>query len=490
MRDLREAATWGGAWPLPPRPGQDEIARKLVELLSSGARVLLTAPTGWGKTLAVLVALHSSKLLPAVWMVRSLTLGRRVGEDAALLRLLTVTVAGREKTCPMHEELGEGVHDYCRYFRYECPYSRLPMEVRASSYEELVELGVREGFCPYYAQDVMVERADVIVQSYYRRLPRLARSFVVDEAHNLLMPREASYRISEFVEAVDEVRRIGGSDRLVRSLGSIIRYAISHDGPLDVKLFLDEEALTELHDLYLEALRSKKRGLTPVIRVVKAQAAYIDAEFLLVYEPRRILPYRPAVFMTATMPRGAEKALHVEAILEVPWRKKLRAELVSHLTTKYGEFDSNMVLGYKKLLLELEARYSRVVAFAASSRVSRELLRVSDYYEVQLPPDWKGVALFRARGKFSEGVDLPADVVVMLGCPYLPPEVSNRLARCYRAMGVGEPIKMAVDVPMLVTTLQCIGRVVRSPDANPVVVLADDRYSKYRKELEGYLELE
>jgi len=476
-------------WPLTPRPGQREVSERLSELLSSGSRVLFTAPTGWGKTLAALVALYSSKLLPTVWMVRSLTLGERVGEDAALLKLAAVTLAGREKTCPLADELGEGVHDYCRYFRYECPYNRPPLEVPLSSYEELVKLGAKEGFCPYYAQDLVAERAEVIVQSYYRRVPRVARSFVVDEAHNLLMPREASYRISEMVRAVDEARRLGAGERLVRALSAIIRYALIRDGPLDPKLFLDEVLEGELREVYLEALRARRGTLRPLIRLMRAEAVYVEGERILTYEPRRILPFRPTLFISATLPEGTDKLLQVDAEVRVPWRKRLKALIVRHLTTRYGEFDSSMALGYKKLLLELAKDHERVVAFAASSRVAKELIGVADYYETRPPPDWRGVALFRARGRFSEGVDLPADVAVMLGCPYLPPEVSSRLARAYKALGVQEPVKMALDVPMLITTLQCIGRAARSPGEKPLVVLADERYEKYVRELEPYLEL-
>ncbi|MCD6357290.1 MAG: hypothetical protein J7L75_01790 [Thermoproteales archaeon] len=476
-------------WPLAPRPGQKEVSERLSELLSSGFRVLFTAPTGWGKTLAALVALYSSRLLPTVWMVRSLTLGERVGEDAALLKLISVTLAGREKTCPLAEELGEGVHDYCRYFRYECPYNKPPLEVPLMSYEELMRLGAREGFCPYYAQDLVAERAEVIVQSYYRRVPRVARSFVVDEAHNLLMPREASYRISEMVKAVDEARRLGASERLVGALSAIIKYALIRDGPLDPKLFLDEGLEGELREIYLEALRARRGALRPLIKLVRAEAVYVEGERILTYEPRRILPFRPTLFISATLPEGADKLLQVDAEVRVPWSKRLKAHVIEHLTTKYGEFDSNMALGYKKLLLELAKDHERVVAFAASSRVARELTGVVDYYETRPPREWRGIALFRARGRFSEGVDLPADVAVMLGCPYLPPEVSSRLARAYKALGVQEPVKMALDVPMLITTLQCIGRAARSPGEKPLVVLADERYRKYVRELEPYLEL-
>ena len=476
-------------WPLPPRPGQREVSERLAELLSSGSRVLFTAPTGWGKTMATLAALVRGNLLPAVWMVRSLTLGERVGEDAALWRLTAFTAAGRERTCPLAEELGGSVHDYCRYFRFKCRYARPPpLTLQAVSYEELVELGAREGFCPYYAQDMV--RADIIVQSYYRRVPRIARSFVIDEAHNVLMPRERCIRLSQLVEAIDEARRLGASEKLVRALSAIVRYALIRDGPLDPKLYLDSVLEEELREVYLEALSSgRARCMRVLVDLNSAAAAYIEGEKIRVFRPQRQFSFRPALFTSATLPEGAGRLLQVDAEVRVPWRKRLRALIVEHLTTRYDEYDAGMALQYRRLLIDVAKEYRRVLAFAASERVARDLRGAATYYEAMPPPSWEGVALFRARSRFSEGIDLPADAVVLLGCPYLPPGVCSRLAKTYRAMGLQEPVKMAIDAPMLITTLQCVGRAARSPSDEPLVVLADERYRRYIKELEPYLEV-
>ena len=70
----------------------------------------------------------------------------------------------------------------------------------------------------------------------------------------------------------------------------------------------------------------------------------------------------------------------------------------------------------------------------------------------------------------------------------MPPEVTDRLARAYRAMGIEDPLRCAIDAPMLVATLQCVGRAWRDPSKPPLVVLADSRYEKYR-ELASYFEI-
>ncbi len=476
-------------WPIPPRPGQEEVAGRLAELLANGKRVLLSAPTGWGKTMTVLAALKTGDLLPAVWLGRSLSLGKRVGDDAAFWNLRTFTSAGREKTCPLTDKLGSAVHDFCKYMRYRCPYARLPpfssLPLVASSYIELVKIGKRERWCPYYAQDFA--EADIYVQSYFRKMNQ-ARCVVVDEAHNLLMPREAHISLFKLAEGAAALREAGASDRLLSAVESLVRYLTVKDGALEISLFLSENEVNELRELYLERLREGDARLRPLLELTKG-VVYVEGEKVLVFKPEGLPSFRPSVLVSATMPEVGENILQIDAEIKIPWTKKLKAAIVDDVTTKFDEFNTHMVLRYKKLLVDVARNYERVLVFAASERVARELISLATYYEAEPPLDWKGILLLKARGRFGEGVDLPADAVIMAGAPFLPPEVSDRLARMYRAAGMKAPLKAAVDIPMLTTTLQCIGRAWRRPDTEPAVFLADSRFSKYVKNLENYVEI-
>jgi DNA excision repair protein ERCC-2 len=463
----------------------------LAELIERGARVLFSAPTGWGKTHTVLAALLQAKTLPALWLARSLTLGARVAEDAALWKLMTFTAAGREKTCPLAPEMGDSVHDYCIYFRYKCPYARLPpmppTSLIASSWEELKEKGEREKWCPYYAQDHIP--ADIIVQNYFRRA-RPAKAFVIDEAHNLLIPEEREFTIGRLAEAVAAARERGASERLQRALQSMLRYALIKDGDLDVTLFLQESEMDELRKLYFAALEEGDKRLKILVDLTRAAAVYVEGERVRIYKPPLPLPYRPAVFVSATMPKEAASFLGAEVELRIPWSARPKARVVEDVSTKFEEYDSNMALRYKKVIMEVAKQHRRVIVFAASERVARDLRTWAQYEECTPPQDWEGVLLLKARGRFAEGVDLPADCAIMAGAPYLPPEVSSRLARTYKATGHPDPLKAAIDVPMLITTLQCVGRAWRDPQRQPpAVYLADWRYSKYRDALSQYFDL-
>ncbi len=475
-------------FPLKPRPGQIEVAEKLAELLEQRLRIVFSAPTGWGKTLVALTALKAANALPALWLVRSLELGRRVAEDAALLRLTTFTAAGRERTCPLADKLGEAVHDFCRLHKHKCPYFRPPpaLDPTLTSWEQVVEAGRREGWCPYYAQDLV--EADVLVQSYNRRARRAVAAAVYDEAHNLLLPEERSYSISRIAEAIAAARGLV-SQQVMKKLEALYGYLLAREGSVDPSLHLSEEERSELRWAFWRAEPELMRSLKPLVDVAAAPIAYAEGERVVLFKPRLPLPFRPAVFVSATIPQFAHELLRTEAEIRVPWAAKPKATLVKSVTTRYEDFSIKMALEYKKILLETAKRHKRVLVFAASERVARELRKWATYEEVLPPPDWEGVLLLRARGRFAEGVDLPADAVVMAGAPYLPPEVSDRLARAYRAAGVPDPVRAAIDLPMLTATLQCIGRAWRDPERPPSVVLADWRYERYAKDLEPYLEL-
>jgi DNA excision repair protein ERCC-2 len=473
-------------WPVTPRPGQREAAEQLAELVEQGRRVLFSAPVGWGKTHAVIAALVQAKALPALWLARTLTLGARVAEDAALWKLHTFTAAGRERACPLAEEKGDSVHDFCRYYRHKCPYARLPPSPPAASdWKELKERGEREGWCPYFAQDFA--EADVVVQSYYRRR-RPARAVVIDEAHNLLTPEEREFTIGRLAEAVAAARERGASERLQRALNSLLRYALIKDGDLDVSLFISEEGADELRKLYFAALEEGDRRLKILVDLTRAAAVYVEGERVRVYRPPLPLPHRPAIFVSATMPREAAQFLQTEVEIRIPWRARARARIVQDVSTKYEEYDSQMALRYKKLLMDVAKQHKRVLVFAASERVARDLRAWVQYEECVPPDDWEGVLLLRARGRFAEGVDLPAPAIMMAGAPYLPPDISSRLAQMYKRTGHPDPVKAAIDVPMIVATLQCVGRAWRDPQQPPVVYLADWRYKKYTDALSEYLD--
>ena len=436
--------------------------------------------------MTVLAALVSSESLPALWLVRSLAIGTRIREDADRWGLVVFTAAGRERVCPLAREKGDAVHDFCRYFRYKCPYARLPPAVPlVTSWEELANRGEREGWCAYFAQDSV--SADIIVQSYWRRR-RPARAAVVDEAHNLLVPEEREYTVGQLAEAVAAARELGASERLQGRLQELLHHALTV-AAAELRYALSDEEREELYRMYFEALEKGDARLKILVDLVRATAVYVEAEKIYVYRPPLSLRLRPTIFVSATMPPEATHFLNVEVELRVPWSVRAKAFIVEGVTTKFEDYSTRMAERYVKLLVRVSKRHKRILVFAASERVAKDLRAWATYEETIPPPGWEGVLLLRARGRYSEGIDLQADAIIIAGAPFLPPEVAASLARALKRAGHPDPVKAAIDMPMIIATLQCVGRAWRDPQKPPTVYLADERFARYR-ELEEYLEIQ
>lgn len=474
-------------WPLEPRPGQRKTAEELADLLVDNRRIVFSAPTGWGKTMAVIAALVEANLLPAVWLVRSLALGKRVAADAALWSLRTFIAAGREKTCLLKDRVKD-VNEYCKYFRFKCSYARLPSQIpSAADFTELVNKGRQESWCPYFAQDLV--SSEILVQNYFRRMKplRMPNAFVYDEAHNLLLPKEKTFTLSQIIESVTIAKNLGASERLLRGLESMTTYITIKDGALDASLYLEKEAIDELRRLHIQGLEHGV-SLRPLLDLVSV--IYIEGEKVTAYSSLPLTLFRPALLVSATMPPGAETLLGADAVVRIPWTVKPICKIVSDVTTRYEEFDTKIVTKYRKILVEISRKFKRVLVFAPSERVAKELRGIVQYEECEPPSDWQGLTLYRARGKFSEGVDVPADAVLIAGAPFLPPAVGEWLARQMRRAGVNDPVRASIDIPMLVTTLQCVGRAWRDPQKPPYVVLADWRFERYSATLKEFFTLE
>ena len=480
-------------WPtnLTPRPGQVGAIQALLRALKEGQRAVLDAPTGWGKTLVTLIALREAKTTPVLWLIRSLAVGERIAEDAEKIRFRSFIAGGKGKTCLIKELKKGDMYYYCRFFRYSCEYLKNLIKQSSipsvKSYRELVSYCKERKICPYYAQDFVIKNVDIIIQNYFRRR-FWTEALVIDEAHNLLLPRENRFPVDQLNNVIVALERFPYSNKkTISSLISLKHFIEKYEGAFDSRAFIDENVLIDLESALAFFLERKiKTGIGQLLRVLKSDILYVERETLIgIKAPIMGIP-RPAVLLSGTFIPELSRVLDVDIYIKVE-RKPIQTFVLTWLTSKFNEFDEH-IREYRKLLNILK-KYGSVVVFG-THRVISKFRHEADIYEediVKIPANWSGILLLKTRGRFSEGVDIKARIVTILGAPYMTPEIISRLSDIYRRLGFKDYKMLASDVPMLIATLQCIGRITRDIQVKPVVILADYRYQYFERFLSPYL---
>ncbi len=199
------------------RPGQREIAELVYKCVDQGGELLLEAPTGIGKTAAVLYpalkALATGKH-DRIAYVTAKTVGRRTAEETldrfrrAGLSLVALSLTARERIC---FSPGKACHgDDCRFARGY--YDRLPQALSAAIHSPAlhqpdIEVLAREhDVCPYQLSLDLLPWVDLVIADLHYVYSLTATlgglmqqdgrrwSVLLDEAHNLPERARRMYR--------------------------------------------------------------------------------------------------------------------------------------------------------------------------------------------------------------------------------------------------------------------------------------------------------
>jgi DNA excision repair protein ERCC-2 len=416
---------------LKPRPLQLEAAEQLAEQFLSSPTVGFQAPTGF---------------FPVVWRVRTFEIAKRIAEDCALLNFPFYIAAGRERLCKLYKQYGDNVHLFCRYLRYKCPYYRAISVPYATSYEDL-KASIKD-VCPYFSQTFV--NADVYIAPYGLSLKFNSNLTVIDEAHNYLMQID-SFPLSRIKELAKEV-------------GVNLNIYDTFD-PQKIYDLLEPHIIEKLE-------RGEKIMNGDVFTRLRGSLGWIDgpnAYILRLTRPRR------AIFVSATLEPLSR--LFNFSLIKVPVVKH-KAFVLTWLSTQFESYDVSMANKYNSVIFLLRKYFERILVFS-TMRVAT--LLHYDYDEQYLDRvnnvnDWRGVLILHSRGRRAEGVNLSADVVLVAGAPFPPPEVRV------------ERVGLSKEDLVSIVVIQNVGRVLRSPESNPVIILADWRFSKIQQ-LNDYYEL-
>jgi Rad3-related DNA helicases len=110
----------------------------------------------------------------------------------------------------------------------------------------------------------------------------------------------------------------------------------------------------------------------------------------------------------------------------------------------------------------------------------------------KLADEGKGLLVAPMGGRFAEGIDLPGKELVcvfLAGIPFEKPTVKTNLYISYyeELYGEGKGRLYAYIYPALRKASQAIGRALRSPRDQAVIILGDHRYNNYLSLLPDYV---
>ena len=198
-------------FPYTPREPQRLLMRAVENALKTGRHAVIEAPTGTGKTVAVLHSALSYSLprgLRVIYLTRTNSQQEQVLLEAELLCVNAVGLEGRKHLCPLvrgRDVLRHGTPEelskFCGKARRDgtCTFGRGEMDVFNMRPSAVYDEAVSRGLCPYECLKSAARYADVVVAPYiFLFHPGVRERFlnwvnaplsrcvvVVDEAHNL-----------------------------------------------------------------------------------------------------------------------------------------------------------------------------------------------------------------------------------------------------------------------------------------------------------------
>jgi DNA excision repair protein ERCC-2 len=516
------------------RPFQADLINKLYDSLRD-RNIVIEAPTGLGKTAAVWAAVRTYALerkLKVLWLTRTASQVRQVSAETG-----ATPVYGRRLLC-LHEVISRvdqrRFNQACRATRQaeRCPYyPGRPKAVKATTVSELKDVGRKTMTCPYEIQLLSLSASTALVATHRQlgligwllakwRAGRENIILVLDEGQHIVQDAltmvKDSISIKTVQKAALEAVKYGFKD-IANRLEEAVEY---YEGllPADGEMEADDR-LPDYEDLIVAGEEAQEKKLrenyapaSHLLSLADFKASLAGRKPLLVREgkslrleatadPQEALQrvyhgWAKTVTMSATVSAEFLEAILGEEVTLLragwPYGDNLRAKLVTGLTTKYEARDEQMAEDIRWAIKIVADSGRKSLVFMPSfdfvELANEEVLKegkgmpqedvdrlVSEFNSSEKPL----VAVYN--GRLSEGIDLSANVVLLIGIPFSPPttRTAKLLRRLTEIVGSEDRARLyGVILPGLWSALQAAGRAIRGPEDSATVYLLDSRYRK------------
>jgi len=519
------------------RPYQSDLINQLYTTLASSKHVVVEAPTGLGKTSAVWAAVRTyalEKKLKVLWLTRTASQVRQVSAETG-----ATPVYGRRLLC-LHEVISRidqrRFNMACRATRSagRCPYyPGRPKAIKATTVSELKDAGRKTMTCPYEIQLLSLPASTALVATHRQlgligwllakwRAGRENIILVLDEGQHVVQDAltmvKDSISIKTVQKAALEAVKYGFKD-IANRLEEAVEYyegLLPADGEMEADDRLpDYEDLTVVGEEAQEKkLRENYAPASHLLSLADFKASLAGRKPLLVREgkslrleatadPQEALQrvyhgWVKTVTMSATVSAEFLETILGEEVTLLragwPYGNNLRAKIVTGLTTKYEARNEQLAddirwtiylvndTGKKSLVFMpsfemLEVTTNGLDILREGKGMSQEDVDrlVSEFNSSEKPL----VAVYN--GRLSEGIDLSANLVLLIGIPFSPPttRTAKLLKRLTEIVGLEDRARLyGVILPGLWSALQAAGRAIRGPEDSATVYLLDSRYRK------------
>jgi DNA excision repair protein ERCC-2 len=498
---------------------------------------VVEAPTGLGKTAAVWAAVRTYALerkLKVLWLTRTALQVRQVASETG-----TTPVYGRRLLC-LHEVISRvdqrRFNQACRATRQaeRCPYyPGKPKAINATTVSELKDAGRKTMTCPYEIQLLSLSASTALVATHRQlgligwllakwRAGRENIILVLDEGQHVVRDALTMVKDSISLKTLEkaglEAAKYGFKDIANEILEAVEYYVglLQTDGEIEA-----DDRLPDYEDLIVAGEEAQEKKLrenyapaSHLLSLADFKASLAGRKPLLVREgkslrleatadPQEALQrvyhgWVKTVTMSATVSAEFLEAILSEEVTLLragwPYGDNLRAKMVYGLTTKYEARDEQMVEDIRWVLGLAQKGDGKALAFLPSFEMLEattnglDLLKegkgmsqedvdrlVSEFNSSEKPL----TAVYS--GRLSEGIDLSANTVLLIGIPFSPPttRTAELLRRLTEIVGSEDRARLyGVILPGLWSALQAAGRAIRGPEDSATVYLLDSRYRK------------